>query len=326
MKKVLVKILSLVICLSLINLPVFNVSADDGLIEMVEDFSTYTSENDFIFEWGVNKTSTTSTPGFADGSYNMVQTTSIPYLADGTTRNGVQAPEVYGKFGWETKDEVNGTLTKATKLQGKYSITIDLEYNAATSLAAYYNITLADFGDGTTVSDKLKNTAVMVRLAKGNITVFNSKSASTNGMSNVTQTKPADGKVELKFDIDTVANTVSVTVNGNTDVTSTGSTMYDLDGVNGILIQNMERFDTGSYIKINKVTVCENESAGATATHAVLNSLPAKLADDVDNVTENITLTEATGLTWTSSDTSVISNSGVVTRADEDKEVTLKQQ
>ena len=78
MKKVLVKILSFVICLSLINLPVFNVSADDSLINMVEDFSTYTSENDFVFEWGVNTTSTTATPGFSDGSYNIIQTSSIP--------------------------------------------------------------------------------------------------------------------------------------------------------------------------------------------------------------------------------------------------------
>lgn len=321
MKKYLSLFLAICMCFTFVNLPVLTASAD--LVDITEDFGTYTSSDDFVFEWGVNKTSTTSTPGFSNGSYNMVQTTSIPYLEDGTTRNGVQAPEVYGKLGWETKDQANGTVTKATKLQGKYSVTVDLEYNAVTSLSAYYNITLADFGEGTTVSDKLKNTAVMVRLAKSNITVFNSKSANTNGMSNVTQTKPSDGKVKLKFDIDTVANTVSVTVNGNTDVKSTGSTMYDLDGVNGILIQNMERFDTGSYIKINKVTVCENESASATATHALLDSLPAKLAQDVDNVTENLTLTEATGVTWSSSDTDVISNSGVVTRGEEDKVVVM---
>ena len=126
MKKVLVKILSFVICLSLINLPVFNVSADDGLINMVEDFSTYTSENDFIFDWGVNSTSTTATPGFSDGSYNIIQTSSIPKNASGAN-NGTFAPEVYGKFAYEKVDAENKTVTKSKKLQGVYEVTLDLE-------------------------------------------------------------------------------------------------------------------------------------------------------------------------------------------------------
>ena len=90
MKKILIRILSVLICLSMINLPVLVVSADK--VEITEDFSNYTSESDFVLEWGVNKTSTTSTPGLSDGSYNIIQTVSIPYQADGTTRNGVQAP------------------------------------------------------------------------------------------------------------------------------------------------------------------------------------------------------------------------------------------
>ena len=321
MKKTLIRILSVLICLSMINLPVLGVSADK--VEITEDFSNYTSESDFVLEWGVNKTSTTSTPGLSDGSYNIIQTGSIPYQADGTTRNGVLAPEVYAKFNYEKVDAENKTVTKAVKLQGVYDITLDVEYNPLTSLAAYYNITVGDLGDGTSFTDKLKNTGVMVRLAKGNIAIFNAKSAAANSMSVATHSKSTDGNNTVKFTVDTINDNVKVVINGDTDNISEGSTMYPLDAVSGFVIQNMERFDVGSFVKVKKVTVKELESEAGNATHAVLDSLPAKLAEDVDNVTEDLVLPEVTGITWKSSDTSVISNSGAVTRGTEDKEVKM---
>ncbi|MBR5517620.1 MAG: S-layer homology domain-containing protein [Clostridia bacterium] len=322
MKKVLVKILSLVICLSLINLPVFSVSADDGLIEMVEDFSTYNSESDFIFEWGVNTTSTTATPGFSDGSYNIIQTSSIPKNASGAN-NGTFAPEVYGKFAYEKVDAENKTVTKSKKLQGVYEVTLDLEYKALTSTNAYYYIFFGDLGDVTTLVDKQKATAAKVRLQKTAIGVFNNNSANTTTLTNGSHSNSADGNNTLKFTVDTNNDTVEVEVNGNTEKISTGSTMHNIDAISGFVFQSMERFDVDSYLKIKKLTVKELASDAGSATHAVLDNLPAKLADDIDGVTEDITLMEATGLTWTSSDESVITNSGVVTRADEDKEVTL---
>lgn len=323
MKKILIKILSIVLCISMINIPMFTVNADADLVEIVEDFSKYTSESDFVFEWGVNKTSTTATPGFSDGSYNIIQTNSIPYLADGTTRNGVQAPEVYAKFNYEKVDEANKTVTKAVKLQGVYDITLDVEYQALTSLAAYYNITIGDLGEGTTITDKLQNTAVMVRLAKSNIAIFNAKSTTANTMSVQTHSKSADGNNTIKFTVDTINDNVKVEINGDTAQISEGDTMFGLDAVNGFIIQNMERFDNDSYVKVKKVTVKEVANDAGNATHAVLDNLPAKLADDINSVTEDITLPAATGLTWASSDESIISNDGKVTRGSEDKEVKM---
>ena len=322
MKKVLVKILSFVICLSLINLPVFNVSADDGLINMVEDFSTYTSENDFIFDWGVNSTSTTATPGFSDGSYNIIQESSIPKNESGGN-NGTFAPEVYGKFAYEKVDAENKTVTKSQKLQGVYEVTLDLEYKALTSTNAYYYIFFGDLGDVTTLEDKQKGTAAKVRLQKTAIGVFNNNSANTTTLTNGTHGISEDGNNTIKFTVDTNKDTVEVEVNGNTEKISAGTTMHNIDAVSGFVFKSMERFDVDSFLKIKKLTVKELASDEGSATHAVLDNLPAKLADDIDGVTENITLPQNSGLTWKSSDESVISNSGAVTRADEDKEVTL---
>ena len=280
MKKVLVKILSFVICLSLINLPVFNVSADDGLINMVEDFSTYTSENDFIFDWGVNSTSTTATPGFSDGSYNIIQESSIPKNESGGN-NGTFAPEVYGKFAYEKVDAENKTVTKSQKLQGVYEVTLDLEYKALTSTNAYYYIFFGDLGDVTTLEDKQKGTAAKVRLQKSAIGVFNNNSANTTDLTNGTHDISADGNNTLKFTVDTNNDTVEVEVNGNTEKLSTGSTMHNIDAVSGFVFKSMERFDVDSFLKIKKLTVKELASDEGSATHAVLDNLPAKLADGI---------------------------------------------
>jgi len=322
MKKILVKILSLVICLSLINLPVLNVSADDGFIEMVEDFSTYTSESDFIFEWGVNTTSTTATPGFSDGSYNIIQTSSIPKNSSGAN-NGTFAPEVYGKFAYEKVDAENKTVTKSQKLQGVYEVTLDLEYKALTSTNAYYYIFFGDLGDVTTLEDKQKGTAAKVRLQKSAIGVFNNNSANTTTLTNGTHGISEDGNNTIKFTVDTNKDTVEAEVNGNTEKISTGSTMHNIDAVSGFVFKSMERLDVDSYLKIKKLTVKELASDEGIATHAVLDNLPPKLVDDIDGVTENITLPQMTGLTWKSSDEGVITNDGVVTRTEEDKEVVL---
>jgi len=322
MKKALIKILSVILCISMINVPMFTINADGNLIEIIEDFSKYSSENDFVFDWGVNKTSTTAIPGFSDGSYNIIQTSSIPKNESGGN-NGTFAPEIYGKFAYEKADAENKTVIKSKKLQGIYDVTIDLEYQALTSTNAYYYIFFGDLGDVTTLEDKQKGTAAKVRLQKTSIGVFNNNSSNTTTMSNGSHTISSDGNNTLKFTVDTNLNTVSVVVNGNTEKISEGSTMHDIDAVSGFVLKSMERFDVDSYVKIKKVTVKEVATDAGNATHSVLDNLPARLADDIDNVTEDITLTEATGLTWTSSDESVIKNDGKITRGSEDKEVKI---
>ena len=323
MKKTFIKILSAILCLLMINIPVFAENSNSDLVEITEDFSKYSSDSDFAGEWGTNVTSSTAEVGFENGSYNIIQTNSIPFNADGITRNGKFAPEIYGKFSYEKRDEENKTVIKSQKLQGVYEITVDVDYKAITSLAAYYNVMIGDFGEGTTLADKQNNIGAKIRLTKTSIAIFNSNSADTNSMSVAAHEISEDGNNTLKYTVDTNKDTISVEINGDTAKISEGSTMHNLDAVSGLVFQNMERMDNDSYLKIKKVTIKEIANDAGNAVHAVLDSLPLKLSDDVNKVTDDIKLPAAEGLTWESSDESVISSDGKVTRGADDKEVKL---
>ena len=86
----------------------------------------------------------------------------------------------------------------------------------------------------------------------------------------------------------------------------------------------MQRMGEGTKATIDSVNVTVTPS-WTDAEKTMLNvTLPAKLADDVNNVTGNITLPQGEGIVWTSSNPDAISDTGVVTKkVGETQEVTL---
>ena len=328
MKSTLKKILSILVVLTITVIPVNNVAADDGLplYEDIEDLGACTSLDQLDDGWRLDKTPTTSYVEIGpNGGYQLTQGNSPIHLTSSGTKNSGKSGRVQKVFSKEFVDEENRTVIKNEKLQGVYDLKITYSYYI-NYVKTYNNVTLVDPYYAVSVGGKKE--FLFIRMSSsGRHSIMNASSNSDNTMSVPAVTFSGFDTTEehtLDIHIDTVNKSMEVVIDGDVTKKSTGPFVADSDYFTSFTIQDFETMGTGSYFNIKKVELYERACDERTATVAVLDSLPEKLVEDVNNVTEDtIDLLSLNGVTWTSSDKDVVSTDGVVKRGAEDKDVTL---
>lgn len=317
MKNMLKKFLSIALALSLTGVPTGIVNADNTLINIEEDLSTYMSTADLDEGWSNRQTEgATGTISIgANGGYQITQGASTE------TSSGTSTGFIQRFFKVETKDEENKTVTALSKFQGKYEMTVDytMELSAAEGGSEpFYYMFFAGI-DNENVDVGNDNDIITLRNRPDRVQPYTDTALSNINLN-------AGNSHTAKVVFDTSAMQAEVTVDGKHGTTNTGTFASDVNYINAFAIGDMKRMGESSYINVNKITLKELESdynASRTATETVVNSLPKKLASDVDNVTENIDLPDITGVTWSSSNEDAISSTGVVTRGETAETVTL---
>ncbi len=265
---------------------------------------------------------------FATMMPNFVFASSSDNLAGISNWNIIQTPE-YAEF-VSSGDGVRITQTKTvddtgnfdgeydlyfTKTNGKgYSVsteayrgnvTITMKYSVSldseTSAGAYYYLTIPGYTS---------------------IRIYQDKISVRNGSNPAIKTyKTAGDENTLVINIDTVNDTVDVKLNylstGELAATSTG-TGY----VSKINLKAMDRMNIGAYLDISSVVIEDDDSAKITLddeTQAIIDSLPDTLAEDQNNVTENVTVPwENTNIRWVSSNPAIMDAYGKIQRMSED--------
>ena len=338
MKKIISTIIAIAMIMTMVNIPVV-INADEtsapaevNLVNITDDYSSYTTDT-ALDGWYLVKKGTTATFGAVDGGVELRQVDPIPLLNG--KKNGEFSPYYNRIYNEKVVDAENGTVLTLEKMQGSYDIIIDYSYKLNTHEPVdgftfggeYFGMYIgsANKNDHYLVGDS--SVLLNLRFRSGNLYVANTTSDSTNTMvpKSISYTDNSVENHRLTVSVDTATKEASVMVDGNTNKISVGKFWnQNLDSFNVISICAMERLGKDSYLRIEKVQIIEKETDASVATHALVDSLPAKLADDISAVTEDIELLNADGITWSSSDESVISNTGKVTRSLEgDKEVTL---
>ena len=316
--------------MTMVNIPVV-VNAEKDFINITEDYSDYTSDTS-LEGWYLSVPGTTATFGAVDGGVEMKQVASIP-LINGA-KNG-NFSSYYNKIlEEEIVDTENGTVLKLEKKQGVYDIVIDYSFKSIVP-ESIGDITFGDeyfgiyIGNAATTDENysLKSSIVNLRFRPTDIYFANAATAKKNSMKpkNISCLNTSVEKHTITVNVDTINKDVSVKMDNNDAKVSTGKFWnQNLDSFNAITLCVMERLGNDSYFRIEKIQVIEKETDASIATHAAVDSLPAKLTDDISSVTDDIELVNADGIIWSSSDENVISSTGKVTRSLEgDKEVTL---
>ena len=303
MKEMLKRVISIIICFSMMVVPVISVGAEGELISITEDLTTATS----VDGWKVSTTGN-STAGLVPGEgYKIDQKTE----ADTTsTKASVVVSKVFDN---KVVDDVNKTVAYTEKFQGKYRLKFDFSIVNGSTTPFYTMIIGAYDKESGTLT---KSTELRIRS-----NACQAVDASKYNYAYSAESDPVKHSVELV--IDTVAKTYSISIDGKLKAASRELVATSLDYINAIRVSNMKSMTEDSYFTLEKIVFEEVESdynAASEATKAVLASLPEKF----DVTEETITLTQANGVIWTSSDENVInSTTGAVTRGEEDKTVTV---
>lgn len=328
MKKLLKKILAVAISTSMLHIPAIFVHADHTLWNLNEDLSSYTSLSDLQPGWSITDEETAVAEIGSNGGYQIRQVSPIFLKASGA-QNPTMSPYLQRLFSGSIKDEENGTTTKINKFQGIYEISMDFSLDIQhrevyEGVELGYPFFTVLFGNGTEAQPvDFGTSAIILRINTNGVTVMNSSAVSQNTMTNKSQYFANTDIHNVTLTLNTIDKTASVIVDGNGTKISTGSFFYPLEFINGFSVLAMQRMDVDSFFNIKRVAWKELESANRLETAQVVENLPEKLSDNPAEVTENITLPVIPGVTWTSSNTSAITDAGVIRQLKADTPVTM---
>lgn len=326
MMKSMKKILALLVCFSMIMtcspaVQLFT-HADSGYVTAFEDTMGYESFED-ASNWQMTNKTYADGQVDSDGNIVMMQTDSKFLTNSGTSNsNATGALKMTFPESVIAEDTVNRTkLLNNGKFKGKVQVDISYmmdmkyltEYEGVSLPEPQYNIRAAGNGE-----------AMIWRLRTASINALNHSSQGAGDTLKktfrATNTAGVENSVHTLVDTDTdklkmwVNNDDTNYVEG--DVRSIVEGSKDLEYLSNIYVSGFDRMAVGSNIAITNVKVSTIPSF-TSAEEAILNSLPEKLADDVNSVKSDISLPSISGVKWSSSDESVISNTGVVTRSKE---------
>jgi len=325
MRKNIFKLIAIILCFSMINIPVFPVTADVSLISVEEDFTKYSSLSDipyFVYEENEHSTikldsekglvieQVKSTP-LIEGALNKKAAPTIAHIIEGTFNN----------------DAEKRTSYRINRYSGKYKMTVDFEVLSDKHTEQVEGVTISSpyylwkFGTvsnpsemETSITDKMQlrvYSASTVAYSSGTVKLETSDTLRfTSGEAH-----------QLVMDVDTDTKAVSVNIDGYK--TPASGEIRSSGYINSISISGMERMLTGSNFVIKKIKMEQTEADAATT--AALTALDAisELSATPFEVTEDITLPSSANIEWSSSDESVVDLTGKVTRGTEDKDVTL---
>ena len=265
--------------------------------------------------WSVTSSFTHATFTKSGNGVKITQTKQTLYDADGTSNNsswdGTASLSLFKDLG-DTGDA--NSILRTQGYRGKVKLTMKFKVNNVDQSASgnpYYNVSIPGY--------------IQMRINNGYLSVLNSGSASGNTTANYYLNYVKSGGTEntVVVNIDTGADTFTVNLNGETQ-TATGNAMMTNTGkspkgyVDSLTVAQLQRAAVGSYFEVTSVLV-ENEDDQAMElseeTKKIIATFPAKLAENPNNVTSNVTLPwDVPGIQWVSSNHSVMNEYGKITR------------
>ncbi len=350
--KTLYRILAVMLCVSIIQVSVPSVSfvsADDSevhtsavgyttenIVSINDDTSTYESLDD-AKDWILRDTTYGVWEISEDGYLQLRKVASKPLNDAGTAQN--TSKDLYMERvlkGVIAQNEDNRTYVVSDRLDGKYKI--DLSYEAVLDYVSPVpdtNIKLSDvryelkletvntnnsdqlgctsriFGSSVTVlNHNSQNSSTIYRYENGEITTKRNLKINSLGLNS------ENNKGVFTYVVDTskdVENNVKISSDGDSDGYVAGP--LSVKGpLKGFELSGFQSMSTNSYFKIKKLEVTQIEAADNPDLDNMLALLPATLAPDVNNVTEDIIIPVVDGVTWTTSDENIITTSGKVNR------------
>ena len=328
MKKLISTILVIAMMVTMVNIPMVIADVNEvGLISVEEDFTQYSSLDDvkhFAYE-----DATHATVDVVNGTGLVIKQTSSTPLVSGAV-NKANAPKIgyvfEGKFNEDTDAR---TSYRINRFSGKYKMTVDFEVSAdkhpepvegVTITNPYYTLNLGSVENPEELTTSVK-TKLYLRAGSNYVSAYNASSAGNSTIASNNVKFTAGEQHQMVIDFDTATGAVSMNID-NYKTSATGN-MVSTGYVNAFYIAGMERMLVDSHLTIKKIKFEQTEAdADTTAALEVLNSISVPAADPFA-VTDDITLTAHENITWSSSDESVISSAGKVTRGEEDKDVTI---
>lgn len=325
------RILSLIICFAMvvISLPAVSmVSADANfatsfLIEDNTEYASFADATNWSFpgseyadvgvdeEGNITYTQKKQTI-YVNGSQNQIRTENLVY----TLPESVVA-----------EDEANRTKITTNNYTGTVVIELVYDYVANDSAAGLNqkedgsssktisgSYSLLGIGDGTT-------NAIHSRISNKSVAHTNSSQATFGAQSQFVGTASGTTNGKLVYTINTDDLTVKAEGGGRVAETTFPDT---IKYISEFTISNMQRMGVGTKTTIDSLNVTVTPAYTAEATKMLTETLPAKLVDDVNSVTEDINLPTGEGITWESSKPAAISATGEVSKiVGQTQEVTL---
>ncbi|MBQ7954061.1 MAG: heparinase II/III family protein, partial [Clostridia bacterium] len=252
-------------------------------------------------------------------NWNIIQTPEYAEFissGDGVRISQTNTIDDTGNFDGEydlyfTKTNGKGYSVSTEAYRGNVTVTVkySIELDSELSSGAFYQLIIPGYTNFRIYQDKIS-----VRSSAGN------KTLNTNNT--------AGNENTLVINIDTVNDLVDVILNSESAL-DVPATITGTGYVSKINLKAMDRMNIGAYLDISSVTIEDDDSVEITLdaeTQAIIDSLPDTLAEDQNNVTENVTVPwENTNVRWTSSNPAIMDNYGKIQRMSEDDptEVTL---
>lgn len=222
------------------------------------------------------------------------------------------------------EDSNNKTMANANALVGKVRLEIDFLHNVIpiTSDPSRFHLELGYSPDGAAFSAMAEYRFVHPGEHYRIIQV-------TDNYSILSDYLPYENLYTLTSEIDMNTNTIRAKIN-DLDYCQPYSfkSGVSISALNAIRLLSHTRNSTESYLKIKELRVYQvEEDPEETALAQALAQLPEKLANDVNNVTEDIILpsqaSNGVDINWSTSNSAIISAGGVVTRSVADLDVVL---
>jgi len=296
------RVLSLLICFAMIavSMPAISMVSADMVYKdtiTITDNMGYTSFADAV-NWTM-ETGNHTEAVIDNGNIKYNQFQETRYKKDGVTKNGNWSGTLKYNFPSITVAEDTANKTRITTNQYKGKVKVALTYDIdiideeGSNPFFYFSID----GNENLVQNRTYETYAVI---------YNGGDSSANKVGSIGS---SNSRTET-FTIDTSDKSVNAT-DGTKSYDFTAN--KDVKYLSSIGIKSHQRCDVGTYATIKKIEIEVNPSFTADEK-AMFDSLKPTLADDINNVSADISLPVIDGVIWSSSDENVISSTGKVTQ------------
>ena len=266
-----------------------------------------------------------------DGGIELNQVKSTPYTGL-TSQNSTQETVLGANFyGILEEDTTNRTRLKTLNLVGRYQF--DMTLQTRQDLGVYpdeytgskngsYIFMVMGYNEKQVPSGVVTG-PITYRATSSSLSPLNASSSSNSTFKSFAFA--AQQPYTLHMDFDTNEGTVTTWVNDGDK--QTGKAYKDYQYFNAFSVSAFQRAGIGSYAKFKniKITLIEEDTGSADYAKcmSILSTLPEKLSENPNYVTENLELPKLSNVTWSTSNTAVVTADGTVKRWYDDYEVTV---
>lgn len=305
------------------------------IVLLDDDLTRYSTMSQAV-GWAGNNNSHLVTGIDPNGGIRMTQIASTP--GSGAAANSAQETALGAVLtGILEQDDANRTNVSMTRFSGLYELELQFDYKwedtvypddyTGTKPGNYAVLQIGSSAEDNPLGSNIG--PITFRLNKTNIRALNSGSVATDTMLPKDKSYPvtAGQTVALHIQLDTANQQVTAWCGDDESQAVTGKFYSSASNFNALLLKTQQRFGVGSYIRFTRVKLTQldvdTEDANYVAAMDTLSQLPASLAANPNRVTGNLSIPAVEGVSWTSSNPTIVQTDGTVSRWYDDYEVTV---